>query len=116
MTSRPAATSYPSGRRVRAHTDLGPDSPQSAGPAWRRLPTDVDHPRFEYERRGVCNLFVVCEPPRDPGPPGTVAWHLARLLGRTVAQIGLEDRLLAHGEDLVAVPLLEQPGTDHAST
>ena len=42
----------------------------------------------------MCNLFVVCEPPRDPGPPGTVAWHLARLLGRPVAQIGLEDRLL----------------------
>jgi hypothetical protein len=40
--------------------------------------------------------------------------HLARLLGRTVAQVDLEDRLLTHGEDLVAVLLLEQSGTDHS--
>src|SRR6266702_2882532 len=61
---------------------------------------------------------TMSQQPRDRQPAALQEpqrGHLALLLGRTVAQIGLEDRLLAHGEDLVAVPLLEQPGTDHAA-
>jgi hypothetical protein len=35
---------------------------------------------------------------------------LARLLGTAIGQVGLEDRMLADGEDLVAVLFLQQPG------
>src|SRR6266508_1331224 len=61
---------------------------------------------------------TMSQQPRDRQPAALQEpqrGHLALLLGRTVAQIGLEDRLLTHGEDLVAVLLLKQPGTDHAA-
>jgi hypothetical protein len=40
---------------------------------------------------------------------------LAGLLGGAVGQVGLEDRLLADGEDLVAVLFLRQPGPGRAA-
>src|SRR6266571_1932443 len=77
----------------------------------------ADHPRLQGPRHAAWQ-HTVAEQPRDRQPAvlqEPQRGHLTRLLGRTVAQIGLEDRLLTHGEDLVAVLLLKQPGTDHAA-
>jgi hypothetical protein len=84
--------------------DLGPGGAQVL----------ADHSGLQRPRHPAGQDAVAEQPRhRQPAPfQEPQCGHLARLLGLAVLQVDLEDRLLAHGEHLVAVLLLQQSGWD----